>query len=301
MRSLNRSIAVALALFGASVVGMALQWVVPADLLTQSKVTVGAMVGLVTLLLALVLGLLVFTAFSVFTAQQSEAYSLGPVVAEIDLVLEQYGPGAAHGRAGLRAVLERSRTRFFGDVNRGPQPFAFEEMRAIFQGLNSYFDSLKPATEAQRSQVATARDLVRKLADTLMLMARQLANPFPPYVLAIVVCWASALFLGNGLVATPNAVTVLAHFAGAIAIASAVFLILELSQPYRASSGSRRPASIASCKCSARRRQRRRSEGRSSERIGGWSGERELKLRTRRASAEADPLGASGRGTWPRQ
>ena len=65
-----------------------------------------------------------------------------------------------------------------------------------------------------------------------MLMARQLANPFPPYVLIVVVCWASALFLGNGLVATPNAVTVCAHLAGAIAVGSAIFLMLELSHPY---------------------------------------------------------------------
>ena len=72
----------------------------------------------------------------------------------------------------------------------------------------------------------------KKFADTQMLMARQLANPFPPYVLIVVACWASALFLGNGLVATPNAVTVLAHLAGATAIGSAVFLVLELSQPY---------------------------------------------------------------------
>ena len=42
----------------------------------------------------------------------------------------------------------------------------------------------------------------------------------------------SALFLGNGLVAAPNAITVLAHLAGAIAIGSAIFLILELSTPY---------------------------------------------------------------------
>jgi hypothetical protein len=42
--------------------------------LTASKGSVGPMVGLVPLLLAPVLGLLVFTAFSVFTAQQDEAY-----------------------------------------------------------------------------------------------------------------------------------------------------------------------------------------------------------------------------------
>ena len=101
-----------------------------------------------------------------------------------------------------------------------------------FLSQNSFFDRLKPATDAQRGLVATAKDQVRKLADTQMLMARQLASPFPPHVLTVVVCWAAALFLGNGLVAAPNAVSVLAHFAGAISIGIAIFLILELSSPY---------------------------------------------------------------------
>ena len=232
MHSLTRSIAVAAITFGASLVGMALQWVVPADMLTASKGSVGGMVGLVTLLLALVLGLLVFTAFSVFTTQRDEAYSLGPMVAEVDLALEQYGPEAAGGRAGLYAALQRSRVRFFGDAKHGPQPFTFEEMRAIFLSQGSFFDRLKPATDAQRALIATAKDQVRKLADTQMLMARQLASPFPPHVLTVVVCWASALFLGNGLVAAPNAVSVLAHLAGAVSIGIAIFLILELSHPY---------------------------------------------------------------------
>jgi len=232
MHSLYRSIAVAAITFGASVVGMALQWVVPADALTASKGSVGAMVGLVTLLLALVLGLLVFTAFSVFTTQQSEAYSLGPVVIELDVILEQYGPDAIRGRVGLREALGRSRRRFFGDVKRGPQAHTFEETRATMTWMNTYFDSLQPPTERQRQLLTSARDLAKKFAETQMLMTRQLANPFPPYVLVVVVCWASALFLGNGLVAPANAIAVLAHLAGAIAVASAVFLILELSQPY---------------------------------------------------------------------
>jgi hypothetical protein len=232
MNALIRSLVVAATTFGASLIGMALQWEVPADVLTAAKGPVGAMVGLVTLLLALVLGLLVYTAFSVFSTQRDEAFSLGPMVAEVDLALELYGPEAAAGRAGLLAALKRSRARFFGDSKRGPQPFTFEEMRAIFLSQASFFDSLDPATDAQRSLVASARDQVRKLADTQMLMARQIASPFPPHVLTVVICWASALFLGNGLVAAPNAVSVLAHFAGAVSIGIAIFLILELSSPY---------------------------------------------------------------------
>jgi hypothetical protein len=87
--------------------------------------------------------------------------------------------------------------------------------------MNTYF-------ERHRQLLTSARDLGKKFAETNMLMARQLANPFPPYVLAVLV----ALFLGNGLAAPPNAITVLAHLAGAIAIGSAIFLILELSTPY---------------------------------------------------------------------
>jgi hypothetical protein len=40
------------------------------------------------------------------------------------------------------------------------------------------------------------------------------------------------LFLGSGLVANVNAVSIIAQAAGALLVSSAVFLILELSQPY---------------------------------------------------------------------
>ena len=232
MQSLKLALIVALTTFGASVLAMLLQSVLLAQLLTESKGTVGAMVGLVTLLLALVLGFLVFTAFSVFSTQQSEASSLGPLVIELDVALERFGPEAASGRAGLRAALERSRRRFFGDIHRGPQPWTFEETRATLVGLSGFFDSLKPATDRQHESLNAARDLVKRFNETQMLMARQLANPFPPYVIFVVVCWASVLFFGNGLVAVVNAVTVIAHLAGSAAIGSAIFLILELSQPY---------------------------------------------------------------------
>jgi hypothetical protein len=232
MHSLYRAIFVAAITFGASVVGMLLQWVVPADVLTASKGSVGAMVGLVTLLLALVLGLLVFTAFSVYTTQQTEAQALGPVIIELDVLLEQYGADVAGARTGLRDALGRARKRFFGDVKRGPQAHTFEETRATMHWMNTYFDNLQPPTERHRQLLTSSRDLAKKFAETNMLMARQLTNPFPPYVLAVVVCWAAALFLGNGLAAPLNVITVLAHLAGGIAIGSAIFLILELSTPY---------------------------------------------------------------------
>ena len=181
MNSLYRAIAVAAITFGASLVGMALQWEVPADVLTASKGSVGAMVGLITLLLALVLGFLVFTAFSVYATQQSEAQSLGPVIIELDVLLEEYGPDIVSVRKGLRDSLGRARRRFFGDVKHGVQAHTLEETRATMHWMNTYFDTLQPPTERHRQLLVSARDLVKKFAETNMLMARQLANPFPPY------------------------------------------------------------------------------------------------------------------------
>jgi hypothetical protein len=166
------------------------------------------------------------------TTQQTEAQSLGPVVIELDVVLEQYGPEAIGGRVGLVEALGRSRKRFFGDVKRGPLAHTFEETRATLHWMNTYFDSLQPSTERQRQLLSSAQDLAKNFAQTQMLMTLQLSNPFPRFVLGVVVFWAAALFFGNGLVATPNPVSVGAHLVGAIAISTAIFLILELSQPY---------------------------------------------------------------------
>jgi hypothetical protein len=117
-------------------------------------------------------------------------------------------------------------------MQRGPLAHTFEETRATLHWMNTYFDSLQPSTERQRKLASSAQDLAKNFAQTQMLMTRQLSNPFPPFVLIVVVFWASALFFGNGLVATPNLVSVGAHLVGAIAISTAIFLILELSQPY---------------------------------------------------------------------
>jgi hypothetical protein len=232
MHSLKRAIAAGAITFAASVVGMLLQYVLPEQILNDAKGPVGAMVGLFTLLLALVLGLLIWTAFSVYTTQQSEALSLAPVVAELDVAMDEYGPEGAGGRAGLIAALERARVRFFGDQKHGPQAFTFEETRATMAGMDSYFDSLQPATDRQRRLLGLARDLAKEVAQTTMLMARQLYNPLPPFLLMIVVLWSAALFLGNGLVAKTNPVSIGAHLFGSIAVGSAIFLILELSSPY---------------------------------------------------------------------
>jgi hypothetical protein len=63
-------------------------------------------------------------------------------------------------------------------------------------------------------------------------MALTLTDPVSYSVLAIVVAWATFLFCGFGLMSRRNAMAFAALAVGAAAVASAVYLIMNLSDPY---------------------------------------------------------------------
>ena len=73
----------------------------------------GAVVGLMTLLLALVLGLLIWTAYGVFSAQKASVQTLAITDLKFDQAFQDYGPEAAEGHRilteGIRADDEESR------------------------------------------------------------------------------------------------------------------------------------------------------------------------------------------------
>jgi hypothetical protein len=54
----------------------------------------------------------------------------------------------------------------------------------------------------------------------------------PKLLLFVVVGWSALLFLGFGLLNPFNVVSLAAVAFGSIAVASAIFMILEFSQPY---------------------------------------------------------------------
>ena len=63
-------------------------------------------------------------------------------------------------------------------------------------------------------------------------MSLQNASPIAWPLVIIVVAWAAFLFCGFGVLSGTNPTTIVALAAGAISVASAMYLILNLSQPY---------------------------------------------------------------------
>ena len=232
MKTIERAALVAMITFASGMMGFLIQWVLPAQHVTDSKGAIGSVVGLITLLLALVLGLVIWTSFGVYTTQQSEAHTLGSAILQLDLVLERYGTEAVPGRRGLKQAVGRTRERFWGHATGGPAAFTYRQSRADLGTIEDFFAALHPASDEQHQLLATAKQLATSIVETNLLMSRQLANPVPPLLLIVVVSWSSLLFLGFGLLANFNPVTVVAEALGAMSVASAIFLILEFSHPY---------------------------------------------------------------------
>ena len=218
--------------FGSGMAGFLVQWLVPVHEMTDAKGAIGSVVGLVTLLLALVLGLVIWTSFGVFTTQQSEAHTLGSNILQLDLLLERYGPEARVGRINLKDAVIRMRQRFWRNEAGGPQNLDYSRSRTDINHIEAFFGSLNPQTDAQRQMRGAGEALATSIVETSLLMSRQLANPVPSLLLIVVIAWSCLLFLGFGLLANFNAITVVAEAFGAISVASAIFMILEFSQPY---------------------------------------------------------------------
>jgi len=184
----------ALLTFASGLLGFFLQWLLPVQYVADTKGVIGSIIGLVTLLLALVLGLLVWTSYGVYANQNTESQSLGPLILKLDFALEQYGPEASRGRDLLRAAVERARDRFWGLAGaNNASPYA--QLRADLHEITSFFAGLEPATDQQKQIITTAMPDFMEVVERTILMTRQLANPAPKLLLYVVIGWSALLFV----------------------------------------------------------------------------------------------------------
>ena len=91
---------------------------------------------------------------------------------------------------------------------------------------------LTPQTEAQRSAQARAVQLMTTMGTTIRLLHQQAGGSLSWPFFVVLVFWLVVLFAGFGLFARRNATVIAALFVGALTVAGAIFLILEMNRPY---------------------------------------------------------------------
>jgi len=227
------SVAVSVLTFGLGMLGLYIQRLLPErHMSTGSKEMIGAILGLVSLLLALVLGTLVGSAYGFFATQKANIETLCARSLELDLAFRQYGAETQPLREALRASMTGAYDAIWGDAATYRQQFDVAAYMPRFEKWNETLSSLSPHTPAQTQSLSSMIASSSAFQQTRLLTSLQLASPLSWPLLVIVVSWAMLLFCGFGLLSGLNGTSAAALGFGSFAVASAIFLILELSQPY---------------------------------------------------------------------
>ena len=226
---------IGLVVFAGGALGLSLQRVLPDTFTTAGpRDMIGAVVGLLTLLSALTMGLLIWTAYGVYAGQNTAIQTLAAKVLQLDLELADYGPDANPERARLRTAVGKAIDDVWG-VRERDKDFIAENFAAAVRGLRREegdLGSLHPTTDAQKHALAQANSIVEAIGQARLQMSFALTNPVSYPLILIVVGWATILFCGFGLMSKGHAMSIIAVLVGAIAVASSVYMILDLSSPY---------------------------------------------------------------------
>ena len=231
------SIAVAAIVFACTflgaLAGLALHGRLPQHHLdTSSKDVVKLVMGLIATVAALVLGLLISSAHRSFEAQGAEVQQIAVHLFQLDQALQRFGPDAADARKLLHRIVEAEIdyvSTSDGAAVTTDKPLQAQKAAAT---LFDTIGNLSPKTDAQRFTQGQALRLLTGLADTRLLLNEQARGSLSWPFLVVLVFWLTVLFLGFGLLARKNPTVVTALVLGAISVAGAIFLILELNRPY---------------------------------------------------------------------
>jgi hypothetical protein len=195
---------------------------------TKEAVRIG--MGSVATMAALVLGLLVASTKSAYDTEKAEVIQMSAKAVYLDQLLANCGPAAAESRELLRHAVRSALLRMWPESQAGqgiPAPGTVWS-RELPQAIQR----IATSDDAQRTFKSQAASLANELGQMRWLLFEQMESSISVPLLLIMVFWLALTFISVGLFAPPNGTVITAQFLAALSVAGAIFLILELDQPF---------------------------------------------------------------------
>ena len=233
--SLQIGLVVLACVFGGALTGMFLGRVLPKHHLgddTKSVVTLAS--GTLSVLSALVIGLLISYAKGDFDAQTKVVQKVAADLILLDRVMRQFGPETGEARDLLRRYTALKFALTWPEENAGGEGSRLDDPAAVemLESVQAKLRGLTPQSEGQRWLQSRALQLGGDLAEERWLLAAENASSVPRPFLATLVFWLTILFTGFGLFAPRHATVVVALLVCAVSLAAAIFLVLEMDRPF---------------------------------------------------------------------
>jgi hypothetical protein len=234
MSSISISCIVFACIFGGTLLGMILRAVLPEHHLSaETKDVVKLGMGLIGTMTALVLGLLIASAKSSFDTQRNGLTQLSANFILLDRALAHYGPESKDARDMLRAsVADMLRHTWPQEDPQSGQAEAKMGTEGRYEGLYEKIQGLAPKNDLQRALQAQALKTGADIAQMRWLMFAQKGSSIPTPFLVVMVCWLTLILASFSLFAPSNPTVFTTLLVCALAVSSAVFLILELDRPF---------------------------------------------------------------------
>jgi hypothetical protein len=233
MNDLLISLLVFAVIFGGALAGVAVRPLLSeSHLQPDSKDVVKMATGLIGTLAALVLGLLIASAKSSFDQKTNQVRRMTTSIILLDELLAQYGPEAAPLRIRLRQGIEPLANRIWHEQETPagkPVPFESSAQSLAFE---NELERLSPSNDAQRALQSRAVQAFTEAAQTRLLLFAQAGGSIPAPFLIILVFWLGAIFVSFTLFAQVNPVVMGALLVCALSFAGAIFLVLQLDNPF---------------------------------------------------------------------
>ncbi len=197
---------------------------------TMEAVKLG--LGFIATLSALVMGLVISSSKASYDARVEMVHASAALIIQFDASLRQIGPEADPIRVVLKDAVVATMGEIWGARSLAPdQPEAVVTKRRVGQ-LERMLFALVVSNEMQRQAQANAFKLVAELARLNASAFTQHGSDVVMPLLAVVSCWMMLNVAGWNLFAPANRMLMAVNVVCALSVASAVFLILEMDQPF---------------------------------------------------------------------
>jgi hypothetical protein len=212
--------------------GMWLQKLLPeAHMSAGARDMIGAVMSLIALFLALVLGTLVGSSYGFHAQQKSNVEEMAAQAIQLDMALTAFRENGAPVRRGIRASIDQAYRAIWADDHK-PLPQDIVALAASFKTLNAAVAQLEAKTPQETAALPVVQSSLHAIEKTRLKIAMQMASPIAWPLIVVVVTWAMLLFAGYGVLAHLNSTAVIATLIGAFTVGSAVFIIIDLNHPF---------------------------------------------------------------------
>lgn len=194
---------------------------------TQSAVTVS--VAVIGTLSALVLGLMITTANSSFSARSDEVRELSLQLIRMDRNLRRYGPEADDARTRLREWAIAKTQQLFPEKGQ-PHP-SNEETITLLESVQDAILVLTPKDERQKYLRTLCATLSSTLIQARWSLEQRTGHSTPIPFLVLLIFWLAIVFASFGLFAPGNPTALVALLLCSLAVSGGIVLIEELDKP----------------------------------------------------------------------